>query len=137
MLAESIGLTRTYLYAWPEKKIESNKIALFKDWVYRREQGEPIAYILGKKEFWSLTLRVTSSVLIPRIFLKQSYWWNTFYNIFRAEAKIHLLELGTGSRAISLAIAKERPLWKLTATDISVEALCVAKINAEEKALLI
>jgi release factor glutamine methyltransferase len=133
LLAESLGLTRAHLYAWPEKKVESKEIELFKDWIYRREQGEPIAYILGKKEFWSLSLKVTPSVLIPRP--ETELLVEHVLKLFSSDDDIHLLELGTGSGAISVAIAKERPRWKIMATDISADALQVAKINAKEMSL--
>jgi release factor glutamine methyltransferase len=95
--------------------------------VTRRARGEPLAYLTGEREFWSLPLRVTPAVLIPRP--------ETELVVERALALLgatpaRVADLGTGSGAIALALAKERPQWQVSATDRSAEALEVAALNA-------
>ncbi|MDJ0956124.1 MAG: peptide chain release factor N(5)-glutamine methyltransferase [Arenicellales bacterium] len=100
----------------------------FNEYVHRRQRGEPVAYITGRKEFWSLTLAVNEKVLIPRP--------ETEHLVERALVHLpvnerrQVVDLGTGSGAVGLAIAKERPLCEIIATDISPGALAVAAANA-------
>ena len=104
----------------------------FNKYIQRRQQGEPVAYITGWKEFWSLILAVNEKVLIPRP--------ETEHLVERALAHIpqderqRVADLGTGSGAIGLAIAKERPLCDIVATDVSPTALEVAAANADRLA---
>jgi len=95
--------------------------------VERRVQGEPVAYLTGRREFWSLELRVTPAVLVPRP--------ETELLVERALAlappgAARVADLGTGSGAIALALARERPAWEIVATDVSTAALAVAAENA-------
>lgn len=130
LLAETLGVSRVLLYAWPKKEVEVSEVDLFMERVHRRSQKEPVAYILGKKEFWSLSLEVNPSVLIPRpeteLLVEKALTLET------QNSKINILELGTGSGALSIALAKERPGWSIIATDASIAALGVAKRNAKK-----
>lgn len=96
--------------------------------IERLKQGEPLAYVLGEQEFWSLTLKVTPDTLIPRpdteILVEQAL------ALIDPEQNLSILDLGTGSGAIALSIAKERPLSNVIATDFSSAALQVAQQNA-------
>lgn len=134
LLSFVLNRDRIYLYTWPDKILAAEEIALFKACIERRKIGEPIAYIIEHKEFWSLPFKVTPSVLIPRpeteILVEQ-----LLQILPRHDPTIRILELGTGSGAIAIALAKECPLWQLVATDISQAALDIAKLNAKNLAI--
>jgi release factor glutamine methyltransferase len=127
LLAEVLGCGRGQLYAWaagpPDAAVVERYLAL----VERRARGEPLAYLRGRRDFWTLTLAVTPAVLVPRP--------ETELLVERALALLggeaaELADLGTGSGAIALALASERPRWRLVATDSSAAALAVARANA-------
>lgn len=128
LLAEALGQPRGYLYAWPERGLTTVENTRFMALLERRRQGEPIAYILGRREFWSLELKVTPATLIPRP--------ETELLVEQALARLPLdrplraADLGTGGGAVALAIARERPKVNLVATDNSAAALVVAADNA-------
>lgn len=127
LLAAALGQPRNFLYAYPEYTLTTVQEERFNDLFERRVNGEPIAYILGKKEFWSLELTVNSSVLIPRP--ETEMLVEAVLNKFD-DAAITIADLGTGSGAIALALAHSRPKWTIIATDISKEALSLARYNA-------
>jgi release factor glutamine methyltransferase len=127
LLAHVLGKTRTFLRAHPEQIPTPEQAQRFRELLERRVAGEPIAYILGSRDFWTLTLAVNPSVLVPRP--------ETELLVERALAlgpggPAAIADLGTGSGAIALALASERPLWKVTAVDISAAALSTARANA-------
>lgn len=99
----------------------------------RREQGEPIAYLLGERGFWTLDLAVSPATLIPRADTELLVEI-ALEKLLAGQAR-HVLDLGTGSGAIALAVARERPSARITAVDASAEALAVARANAERHAL--
>ena len=129
LLAHVMQVSRLHFLAWPERDVSDAVLQQFQAVVARRVAAEPIAYITGEKEFWSLSLRVTPDTLIPRP--------ETEGVVEQALEKLDpalpqaVLDLGTGSGAIALALAKERPHWSITATDASMAALVVAKENAQ------
>lgn len=128
LLAHILGKTRTWLYTWPAHELDASQSAAFDALVARAAAGEPVAYLTGKRAFWTLTLDVTPAVLIPRP--------DTELLVELAlEVGMTLpgpvADLGTGSGAIALALASERGDWQLHATDASAEALQVAMANAE------
>lgn len=92
-------------------------------------EGEPVAYILGEQAFWSLSLKVTPNVFIPRAETEMLVEW--VLNNLPKDEKLRIADLGTGSGAIGLAIAAERPHWIIDTSDNSQEALSIAKMNAK------
>ena len=128
LLAHVLAKPRSYLYAWPERCPKTGVTARFEEVVARRMDGEPVAYITGEREFWSLSLTIAPGVLIPRP--------ETELLVELALARLPVqqvatvVDLGTGSGAIALAIAHERPRTRVIATDISCAALAQAAANA-------
>jgi release factor glutamine methyltransferase len=100
-----------------------------RDLLRRRAAGEPVAYLTGRRDFWTLELEVTPAVLIPRPETERLV--EEVLALFPAAPPIRLADLGTGSGALALALAAERPAWQIVATDASPEALAVARRNAE------
>ena len=133
LLAGSLGKNRSYLYTWPEAIPAAEIRARFHDLLARRAAGEPIAYLLGQREFWSLPLSVTPATLIPRP--ETETLVALALQRIPADADACIADLGTGSGAIALAIARERPRCRIIATDISQDALTVAAANAERLGL--
>lgn len=128
LLSEVLKQNRAYLYAHPEQQLDENQIALYDTLIHQRVQGIPIAYITGTREFWSLTLKVNQATLIPRHETERLVELALEWSV--DEPNTRILDLGTGSGAIGLALAKERPNWELDACDCSEDALNVARENA-------
>jgi len=128
LLAHSLQKSRTWLVTWPDKDLAETDINQFNALLQRRISGEPIAHITGMREFWSLPLTVTADTLIPRP--DTELMVEKILDIYPASSEITLADLGTGSGAIALALASERPHWKIIATDQSASALEIAKQNA-------
>lgn len=129
LLAKAMGCERIKLITWPEQQVTDNQAALYHAYILRRRQHEPLAYIEGTKEFWSQNLQVNSNVLVPRP--ETELLVETALTQLPATQKLTLLELGTGSGAIACALAHERPHWRVIATDISLDALTIASLNAK------
>lgn len=129
LLAAALGKSRTYLYTWPEQVLSPSERSYFESVLERRVMGEPVAYILGTRDFWTLTLRVNRHVLIPRP--ETELLVETALALVTTQEAC-IADLGTGSGAIALAIASERPVWKVVATDMSGDALTVASDNASQ-----
>lgn len=128
-----LGLPRSALVTAPGRPLDAAEVGRLDRWIERRSGGEPLAYLAGEREFWSLPLRVSPAVLVPRP--------ETELLVERAlaagdartdggEAVVTVLDLGTGSGAIALSVAAERPAWDVTAIDRSAAALGVARGNA-------
>lgn len=129
LLATVLKKPRSYLYAWPEHVLTEAQAGQFAALVTRRAAGEPMAHILGTREFWSLELEVTPDTLIPRP--ETELLVKLALERIPGEAGWHIADLGTGSGAIALAIAHERPRCRIDAGDISAPALAVAERNAQ------
>lgn len=133
LLRKILGKSASWLRTWPETEPSAAQIAAFHALLAQRQSGQPMAYIFGEREFWSLRLNVSSATLIPRP--------ETELLVELALARIpenepwRLADLGTGTGAIALALAHERPLCELVASDFSAEALAVAQANAERAQL--
>jgi release factor glutamine methyltransferase len=128
LLARAIDMPRSYLFAYPEEPLDQLAIKRFEAALGRRLAGEPMAYITGVREFWSLELLVTPATLVPRP--ETELLVELALHAIPRRAEWQILDLGTGSGAIAIVIAKERPLSRVTATDISAAALDVARQNA-------
>jgi release factor glutamine methyltransferase len=128
LLEHVTGLTRTQFRAAPERELPVQAAWSFQQLVKRRMQGEPIAYIRGHQEFWSLLFEVTPAVLIPRPETELVVERALLH--IDADVETQVLDLGTGSGAIALAIATERPRARVTAIDLSKDALSIATRNA-------
>jgi len=130
LLARAIDMPRSYLFAHPEDTLDDLAMERFETALGRRAAGEPMAYITGTREFWSLELMVTPATLVPRP--ETEILVDLALREIPRRADWQVLDLGTGSGAIAIAVAKERPLCRLTATDISADALAIAVQNARQ-----
>ena len=130
LLARAIDMPRSYLFAHPEEPLDELAVGRFEAALGRRLAGEPMAYITGVREFWSLELLVTPATLVPRP--ETELLVELALREIPRRAEWEVLDLGTGSGAIAIAIAKERPLSRVTAIDISAAALDVARQNARQ-----
>jgi release factor glutamine methyltransferase len=128
LIARAIDMPRSYLFAHPEDVLDEAAAERLERTVERRLAGEPIAYISGIKEFWSLELMVSPATLVPRP--ETELLVDLALREIPRKGEWKILDLGTGSGAIALAIASERPLCQITAVDVSADALAVAAQNA-------
>jgi len=133
LLSHVLGRSRSYLHAWPEKHCSESEAAHYRALLSRRTRGEPIAYLLGHREFWSLELQVTPDTLIPRP--ETETLVERALESIPAQDSWDVLDLGTGSGAVVLALAKERIRCRYVATDQSHDALEVARKNAVSHAI--
>lgn len=129
LLGHCTGLSRTALLMNIDMKLSEDERALLFRLTKRRQQGEPIAYILGNQPFWTLDLIVTKDTLIPRPETECLVDWVLTH--FDHNTSLKIADLGTGTGAIAIALATERPHWQLHATDLSAAALNIAKQNHE------
>lgn len=133
LIARAIDMPRSYLFAHPEDTLDPAALERLDQTLERRLAGEPMAYISGVKEFWSLELMVSPATLVPRP--ETELLVDLALREIPRKADWQVLDLGTGSGAIALAIATERPLCDVTAVDVSAEALAIAQQNARNLSL--
>ena len=127
LLAHALGSRRARLQSHADEERSEAERTAFQGLIDRRATGEPVAYIVGSKEFWSLRLTVSAAVLVPRP--ETEVLVERALKLLTATAP-RVLDLGTGAGAIALALAHERPRWQITATDLSEAALALARTNA-------
>ena len=126
LLVHCLNKSRSFLYTWPEKTLTVEQFKNFQQMIKKRQQGMPVAHIIGEREFWSLPFIVNESTLIPRP--DTEILVETALNLdVRFNARV--LDLGTGTGAIALSLAHEKPKWRITAIDKVPEAVALAKAN--------
>ena len=130
LLCHSINLPRSYLFAHPEDVLDNTTFDRFDALLRRRLDGEPMAYIMGSKEFWSHELLVSPATLVPRP--ETELLVDLALREIPRKAEWQILDLGTGSGAIAVALAAERLMCQITAVDISEAALAIARENARQ-----
>jgi release factor glutamine methyltransferase len=128
LLQRALGVNRTYLRSHPETELSAAQHAQLTAWLTRRLTGEPLAYILGDAAFYGLTLSVSPDVLIPR--QDTELLVDAALDLIPESTPLRVLDMGTGSGAIAIAIASQRPKALVSALDSSSTALTVAKDNA-------
>ncbi|MDR3389519.1 MAG: peptide chain release factor N(5)-glutamine methyltransferase [Rudaea sp.] len=128
LLGHALGRDRAWLYAHADDPLAAADAVHFHSLLVRRAAGEPLAYITGRREFWSLDLAVTPDVLIPR--LETELLVELALRRISQSAQVDIADLGTGSGAVAVAIAHERARARVLATDASAAALAVARGNA-------
>jgi len=132
LLAFVLDVDRSYFYTWPEKVLEPVFVTQFNALVARRQLGEPVAYLVGQQEFWSLRLNVSGATLIPRPETEL-----LVELVLDKVTKVDAIgiDLGTGTGAIALALASEQPKWQLLGIDFSEPAVVLARKNQQQLAL--
>jgi release factor glutamine methyltransferase len=128
LLAHVLGYSRVQLYTRFDQPLERTELDAYRELIRRRLKGEPVAYLTGTKEFWSLAFKVDPRVLIPRP--ETELLVETALELTADLPAGVLADVGTGSGAIACALKKERPGWRVLATDVSGDALAVARENA-------
>ncbi len=128
LLCLALGKPRSHLRAWPDKPLQPEQLSAFNALLEQRQNGTPIAYITGHREFWSRDFQVTSDVLIPRpdteLLIELSL------KLIPANEPFTIIDLGTGSGIIAITLAAECPHTQISATDFSLAALRTAQLNA-------
>ena len=129
LLAAALGKPRSFLHTWPERIVSTEAAQAFEGYLKRRRTGEPVAYILGQQGFWNIDLEVATHTLIPRP--ETEMLVETALELVPGAIPHRLLDLGTGTGAIALSLAKDRPQWTVTAVDRVEEAVELAERNRQ------
>ena len=132
LLAHVLQQTRTWLYTWNDRLLSAGQQQAANALLARRLAGEPVAYLLGERDFWSLSLNVNPSTLIPRPDTETLVEWALELPL---PANSRVLDLGTGTGAIALALASEQPSWQVSGVDFNADAVAVAQANAARNQL--
>lgn len=132
LLCHCLSKPRSWLYAWPEAEVADAGAQSYAALLAQRAGGVPVAYLTGQRDFWSLQLAVNEHTLIPRPETETLVEWALELPV---PGDALVADLGTGSGAIALALASERPTWQVTAVDSSAAALEVARANARSAEL--
>jgi len=128
LLCEVLQKGRTHLIAWPEKYLTKEQFSLLNSYYQRRSIGEPVAYITGVREFWSLPIKTSTATLIPRP--DTEILVETVLD-YCDQTETTCVDLGTGTGAIALALKSERPKWNVLGLDKVSEAIDLARQNAQ------
>jgi release factor glutamine methyltransferase len=128
LLMFTLGCDRAYLYAHPERELSAEEQARYQEVIAQRCRGIPAQYITGHQEFWGMDLIVSPAVLIPRP--ETEHVIEAVLLLARGPKRLRIVDVGTGSGCIALALAKELPAADIQATDISPAALEIARANA-------
>jgi release factor glutamine methyltransferase len=134
LLMHILQVNRAWLFTWPEKEIPPDQTSQLVELLQRRAQGEPIAYLTGVREFWSLPLKVAPSTLIPRPDTETLIEWALSLTL---PEHTRAVDLGTGTGAIALALASEQPRWQVSAVEFYSEAVELARENAQRLGLAV
>jgi len=129
LLAHALNCKRLDLYLSYDRPLNEDEVKLYREFIRRRIKSEPLQYIIGKVEFYGIEFNVNPSVLIPR--QETEILVETIINSVNKDGSLKILDIGVGSGNISISLAKHLPYSKITATDISEQALETAKANAE------
>jgi release factor glutamine methyltransferase len=132
LIGHLLDKPRTYLFTWDDQLLDEQQLQSLQALLCRRTAGEPVAYIIGYREFWSLKLKVNPSTLIPRPDTETLVEWSLELPLL---ATAPVLDLGTGTGAIALALASEQPSWSIQAVDFSLDAVRLASDNARDLGL--
>lgn len=127
LLCHCLAKERAYLYTWPEREVDVQQENHFRELIARRQRGEPVAYLLGSRDFWSFSLAVDNSTLIPRPDTERLV--EVALELLSSD-RAKVLDLGTGTGAIALALAKEKPHWQVLGVDVANAAVELAQRNA-------
>ena len=133
ILCHILQKNRTWLFTWPDQTLNDEQQRLFEVFFQRRKAGEPVAHIIGQREFWSLPLAVNNSTLIPRP--DTELLVESALELFSGDEpgrERKCLDLGTGTGAIVLALASEKPHWQLLGVDKSADAVALAEKNRSQ-----
>lgn len=130
LLAERLGKNRAYLVAFADTILSDALLSQLSNDIEKLDSGYPLAYLLGKKDFWDMTLKVNEQTLIPRADTETLV--EKMLTLFAPSTAANMIDLGTGSGAIAIALSREFPHASITATDLSEKALVIAKANAKQ-----
>ncbi len=134
LLANALNVNQTYLFTWPDKVLDSQTLHRFEKAVERRRLGEPVAYIIGERDFWTLKLATSPHTLIPRpdteVLVEQVLKRIPSDVTRQTQSSFSICDLGTGTGAIALALASELPHIHVTGVDFKAQAVALAKQNA-------